>query len=63
MKIAALERKRRTMIASLMKIDAEIAELRGVPRSSPFTRVEPVDVFGGADGSDSGSDGDAGFGD
>lgn len=53
-KIVALERQRRTLIASLVKIDAEIAVLRGVPRSSPFERVDPAVL----DNSD-----DRGFGD
>jgi hypothetical protein len=57
-RIAALERQRRTLIAALVKIDAEIAELRGrpAPPSAAFERVEPSDVF------DSG-DNDLGFGD
>jgi hypothetical protein len=54
-KITALERQRRSLIASLVKIDAEIAALRSVSRSSPFKRVDPADVFDGSD--------DLGFGD
>lgn len=42
-KITALERQRRTLIASLVKIDAEIAVLRGTG-SSPFERVDPSTV-------------------
>ena len=60
--IAVLEKQRRFHIAALVKIDAEIADLRGVARaSSPFQRVDPIDVFGGE--SDGDGDGDAGFGD
>lgn len=58
-KIAALERQRRSMIVALLKIDAEIAELRGRPApslSSGFASVEPSDVLDGADN-------DLGFGD
>jgi hypothetical protein len=58
-KIAMIERQRRTHIAALVKLDAELAELRG-GASSPFTRVETADVFEGADGE---SDGDLGVGD
>jgi hypothetical protein len=54
--IAALERQRRTLIASLVKIDSEIATLRGT-RSSPFERVDLADVLDSSDG------GDRGFGD
>lgn len=61
--MAALERQRRTLIASLVKIDTEVAKLCGVGHSSPFSRVESADVFGGTDGADGGSDGDVGFGD
>lgn len=58
--IAVLEKQRRFHIAALVKIDAEIAELRGVARaSSPFQRVDPRDVFG----DEPDGDGDAGFGD
>lgn len=54
--LAALERQRRSLIAALVKIDAEIAELRARPAttSSSFKRVEPSDVD---------SDTDVGFGD
>lgn len=50
-RILALERQRRTLIASLVKIDGEIAALRGTPRTSPFDRVDlsaldSSDVFG-----------------
>lgn len=50
--IAALERQRRSLIAALVKIDAEIAELRSRPASpsSSFERVEPSDVFDSTDG-------------
>lgn len=53
--LAALERQRRSLIAALVKIDAEIAALRGRPSSSSssFKRVEPIDV----------DDTDLGFGD
>jgi len=44
------------MIVALMKIDAEIAELRGRPVSSSFKRVDPAEVFDDADT-------DLGFGD
>lgn len=55
--IELLEKQRRYHIAALVKIDAEIADLRGVARaSSPFQRVEPAEVFGEPDG-------DVGFGD
>jgi len=55
--LAALERQRRSMIAALVKIDAEIADLRGRPVSSSFKRVDPADVF------DADADADLGFGD
>lgn len=56
--IVSLERQRRTLIAALVKIDAEIAELRGrpAPTSAAFERVEPSEVLDGADN-------DLGFGD
>lgn len=57
-KIAALEKQRRSHIAALVKLDAELAELRG-RGSSPFKRIEPTDVFGDGDS----ADGDLGFGD
>jgi hypothetical protein len=52
--ITALERQRRSLIAALVKIDAEIAELRGRPAttSSSFERVDPSDVFDGAEVTD-----------
>jgi hypothetical protein len=55
--LAALERQRRPHIAALVKLDAEIAELRGRPvtTSSSFARVEPSDIFD--------ADTDVGFGD
>ena len=54
--LAALERQRRSLIAALVKIDAEIAELRGRPAlSASFERVDPADVFD--------PDADRGFGD
>jgi hypothetical protein len=52
--LVGLERQRRALIAALVKIDAEIAELRGRPVSAAFERVEPTDVF---------DDTDLGFGD
>lgn len=58
--LVGLEQQRRSLIAALVKIDAEIAELRGAPsNSSTFERVEPTDVFDEPDG----TDGDLGFGD
>jgi hypothetical protein len=61
--IAALEKERRALIASLVKIDARIAELRVRPSatSSAFERVEPSDVFEGA--ADSGVESNPDFGD
>lgn len=57
-KITAIERQRRSHIAALVKLDAELVELRR--GSSPFKRVDPADVF---DGDGDGVDGDLGFGD
>lgn len=58
-KIVAIEKQRRSHIAALVKLDAELAELHNTGRgSSPFRRVEPADVFDG-----DGVDGDLGFGD
>lgn len=56
--VAALERQRRSLIAALVKIDAEIAELRGraAPPSLGSTRSDDADVLDGADS-------DLGFGD
>ena len=61
--IASLEKERRSLIASLVKIDARIAELRARPSatSSSFARVEPSDVFDG--GVDGGVDSNPDFGD
>jgi hypothetical protein len=62
-KIIELERQRRSLIATLVKIDAEIAELRGRPpaatASAPFARVESSDVFEG----ETSDPGDIGLGD
>jgi hypothetical protein len=57
--IALLETQRRSLIATLVKVDAKIAELRARPApssSASFKRVDPSDVFDGADS-------DLGFGD
>jgi hypothetical protein len=48
-----LEQRRRSLIASLVKIDAEIAVLRAA-RTEPFSRVDSSDVFDNSD-SDLGS--------
>ncbi len=48
--IASREKERRQLIAALVKIDAEITELRAQPTAtSPFTLVEPTDIFDGGD--------------
>jgi hypothetical protein len=52
--IEALERQRRTLIAALVKIDAEIAELRGRSSSTSFELVESDDVFGDPEGEGTG---------
>jgi hypothetical protein len=58
-KIAELQRRRRSLIAALVKIDAEIATLKGrPPASQPFERVERSDVFEG----ETSDPGDIGFG-
>lgn len=58
--LLALEQQRRSLIAALVKLDVEIAELRGVDRSSPFKRVDSTGVL---DGADPEADSDSGFGD
>ncbi len=58
-KIAALEGQRRSLIAALVKIDAEIAALRARPMPPPvvFDDGEVVDtMFGEDDGDDSDRD-------
>jgi len=60
--IPALEKQRRSLIAALVKIDGQIAELRARPSSTSasFVRVEPSDIFEGAEDS---VDSDLGFSD
>lgn len=62
--LARLERRRRSMIAGLVQIDAEISESRArlsalSGASASFPRVESDDIFGG----DAGDADDPGFGD
>ena len=59
--LSALEKERRALIAALVKLDAEIVELRERPSSAAFALVEPSDVFG--NDPDSSSDADCSFGD
>lgn len=48
--LTALEHRRRSLIAALVKIDAEIAAIRDGLHSASFKRVDPADVLDSADG-------------